>query len=202
MECTVVSIFPGAIKETKPGMIPDVFEIPESDGKNPQVLHVTEVNSALYIGDGKTFRLTHTANEIARAIVEDFCNGFLQADDENKPGLFWLHGKHEKENIAKQFPKEMTVAVRKQKSWLMRLVLSADDDFQKHGQRRGISDLQRRAAYILGLTNRPWYVAPEPTTYVKCPACATMVDESAAICQNCHFTVNIEKAKQLGLVKA
>lgn len=197
---TIVSVFPQEIKETKPGLIPDTFIIPKSDGKNPQVLHVKDVNSALYIGDGKTFRLTHSFKEIATSIVEDFCNGFIEADADRRPGIFWIPGKHSKENVVKQFPKQIADAIKRQNLWLQRLVISADDDYQKHGQVRGISDLQRMAAFILGLTNKPWYVAPEPITYVKCDACSTMVDSSAAICHNCKHPVNIDKALSLGLI--
>lgn len=200
MDATIVSVFPGPIKETKPGLIPDTFEIEESNGKEPQVLHVTEVNSALYIGDGKTFRLTHTVKEIAESIVNDFCNGFIEADEQHKPGLFWILGKHSKDAVKVQFKKELDEAIRKQRAWLQRLVTSADDDFQKHGQHRGISDLQRKAAMLLGLTNKPWYISPEPTTFVKCPACSTMVEEAAAICHNCKYPINVEKATQLGLM--
>ena len=202
MDATIISLFPGPIKETKPGLIPDTFEIPESDGKTPEILHVTEVNSALYIGDGKTFMLTHTVKEIADSIVNDFCNGFIEADDEHKPAIFWVLGKHSKETVPIQFKKEIAEAVRKQRAWLQKLVTSADDDFQKHGQHRGISDLQRKAAMILGLTNKPWYISPEPTVYTKCPACSTMVDEASAICHNCKYTINAEKAMQLGLIPA
>jgi rRNA maturation endonuclease Nob1 len=35
--------------------------------------------------------------------------------------------------------------------------------------------------------------------FVRCPACNTLVDTRAALCANCGYTVNKERAKELGL---
>jgi uncharacterized protein YqjF (DUF2071 family) len=47
--CTVVSIVPFKINEQKPGLIPGIFTIEASDGKNPQVLVVQDARHNVYI---------------------------------------------------------------------------------------------------------------------------------------------------------
>jgi uncharacterized OB-fold protein len=62
-----------------------------------------------------------------------------------------------------------------------------------------ISDLQRLAATNLGLTNKAWYMSAEPETFIKCPACGSSVSDNAALCPNCKYVTNEEKAKLLGI---
>jgi hypothetical protein len=199
MDITIVSIFPQDISETKPGLVPDTYKIEKSDGKNPSILHINDVKSNLYIGDGRTFPITHTAEELANAIVNDFWTSMLQADESARPGLFWVPGKHSKADILTKFATELAEAKKRQNAWFMRLVRLADDDWEKTKQHRMISDLQRTAAHSLGLINKVWYHSPEPETYIKCPACATMVADSAAVCSNCNYVVNKARAIELGI---
>src|SRR4030067_2818989 len=121
MDITVVSLFPQDLVEIKPGLIPDTYRIPKSDGKTPSVLHVGDVKSNLYMRDGKTFPITHPAEELANAIVNDFCTSHLQYSEDAKPGLFWVMGKHSKADILAKFGTELSEARKKQNAWFMRL---------------------------------------------------------------------------------
>lgn len=199
MIITIVSLLPYQLQEIKPGLIPGVFTIPAAKNGIPGVLHIDDAKSNLYIRDGKTFPITHPAEEVANAIVNDYCTSQLQGSEEAKPALFWVFGKHSGADILKEFTKEVEEARKKQNVWFMRLVTLADDDWAKTGQHRMISDLQRHAAKSLGLVNKPWYQSPEPQEFVKCPACNSLVESGAAICYNCKHVVNKEKAAALGI---
>lgn len=199
MDITIVSLMPYAIQENKPGLIPDTFYIPPSNGKVPAVLHITDARSNLYVRDGRTYPITHPAEEVANAIVNDYCIAQLQASDDARPAIFWVNGKLTGAEVLTKFPAEVAEAKTKQNRWFMKLVTLADDDWQRTKQFRMISDVQRHAAKSLGLINKPWYLSPEPQEFVKCPACNTLVEKNAAICANCKYVINRERAIELGI---
>lgn len=199
MDVTVVSLIPWHLRELKPGLIPEEYYIPPAKDGQPSVLHIKDAKSNLYVRDGKTYPITHPAEEVANALINDYCVAQLQYAEDAKPAIFWVLGKYSKDEIVTKFKKELDEAKRKQNAWFMRLIRLADDDWEKFHQHRMITDLQRHAAKSLGLLNKPWMQGIEPLEYVKCPACSTLVDVTAAICQNCHYVVNKEKAKELGI---
>lgn len=199
MEATVVSFMPWAINETKPGLIPEVYYIPPCEGDKPAVIHIHDARSNLYVRDGKTYPLTHPAEEVANAIVMDYCRALLESDDNAKPALFWVPGKLTPDEVLGKFAKEIIEAKKKQNNWFLKLIRLADDDWAKTGQHRMITDLQRYAAKSLGWLTRPWMQSSEPTEFIKCPACATLVNNTAAVCSNCGYVTNPTKAKELGI---
>lgn len=200
MEVTVVSLLPWSLNELKPGLIPDTYYIPPSIDGKPSVVVIKDAKSNLYVRDGKTYPITHPAEEVADAIVNDYCKSMLEFADDSKPAIFWLHGRHTADEVIVKFKAELSVARTKQNHWFAKLVRLADDDWAKFGQHRMITDLQRHAAKSLGLLNKPWMQGIEPLEFVKCPACSTLVDVTAALCQNCGFITNKDKAKELGIV--
>lgn len=199
MDITIASLLPWALNELKPGLIPESYYIPPSLHGIPAVLHIKDARSNLYVRDGKTYPITHSAEEVANALVNDYCNSQLQATDDAKPALFWVPGKYSGEEIMSKFKVELDAAKTKQNMWFMRLIRLADDDWAKTGQHRMITDVQRFAAKSLGQLNKPWMQNMEHQEYIKCPACATMVDVKAAVCANCGFITNKEYAKTLGI---
>ena len=200
MDITVVSLLPWAIQELKPGLIPESYRVPQAEGGKPGVLHVKEARSNLYVRDGKTYPIHHSAEEVANAIVNDYCNAQLQADTEIRPALFWVLGKHSADEVLIKFRSELDKAKKSQNLWFMKLIRLADDDWERTKQHRMITDIQRHAARNLGLLTKPWMQNIEPIQFIKCPACSTLVEDTAAICPNCKYVVNKEKAKELGLV--
>ena len=198
-DVTVVSLLPYAIQEIKPGLVPDIYRIEPSDGKIPSVLHVSNARSFVYIGDGKTFPASHPAEQIAEAIVNDYWSAQLQSSLGARPALFWLPGKLSPSEIVAKYGRDIDEAKKRQNLWFMNLVKLADDDWAKTHQHRAISDIQRYAAKSLGMINKPWYHAPEPEEFARCPACMTLVPADAALCQNCKYVINRVKAKELGI---
>jgi len=199
VDTTVVSLLPWAQNEIKPGLIPEIYRIPESIDGKPAVLHIKDAKSHLYVRDGKTYPITHPAEEVANAVVEDFCRSLLQADDNARPAVFWLPGDLSVEEVLTKHKAELDSAKRKQNAWFMKLIRLADDDWEKTKQHRMITDIQRYAAKSMGLLTKPWMQSVEPQEFIRCPACATLVDMTAAICQNCGFVTNKTKAKELGI---
>ena len=199
MDITIVSFLPWALNELKPGLIPEQYYIPPAIDGKPGILHINDARSNLYVRDGKTYPITHPAEEVANSLVNDYCSAMLQAEDDKKPAIFWVHGKYSADDILNKFKIEIEQARKKQSAWFIKLVRLADDDWAKFGQHRMITDIQRYAAHNLGLVNKPWMQDLEPQQYTKCPACSTMVDITAAVCKNCGFVTNKLKAKELGI---
>lgn len=199
MDLTIVSFLPWALNEIKPGLIPENYYIPPAKDGIPGVLHIKDARSNLYVRDGKTYPITHPAEEVANALVNDYCNAQLQGGEDAKPAIFWVNGKWSGGEVLTKFAVEVAEAKKKQNVWFMRLVRLADDDWARFGQHRMITELQRHAAKSLGQLNKPWMQNQEPVEYTKCPACATLTDVNAAICQNCGYITNKEKATKLGI---
>lgn len=199
MEATVVSFLPWALNELKPGLIPEQYYIPPCEGDKPAILHVNDAKSNLYVRDGKTYPITHLADEVANAIVSDYYRAQLQADDNARPALFWVYGKLTADEVMGKYNKEVALAKQRQNAWFVKLIQLADDDWARYGQHRMITDLQRHAARSLGWLTRPWMQNQEPSEFVKCPACATLVNTTAAVCANCGYVTNPVKAKELGI---
>lgn len=199
MDITIVSYLPWPLNETKPGLIPEIYHIPAAKDGIPGVLHIKDARSNLYVRDGKTYPITHPAEEVANALVNDYSGSLLQSGPDAKPALFWVFGKFAGSEIQTKFPTEVGEAKAKQNAWFMRLIRLADDDWTRFGQHRMITDLQRYAAKTMGLLSKPWMQNIEPVEYIKCPACSVLVDTNAAVCSNCGYVTNQEKAKTLGI---
>lgn len=201
MDITVVSLLPYAIEELKPGLIPESYRIPEAKNGKPGVLHIKDAKENLYVRDGKTFPITHSAEEVANSVVNDYCLAMIEAGSDAKPALFWVLGKWSPEEIITKFKTELDLARQIQNRWFMKLIRLADDDWEHTKQHRMITDLQRHAARSLGLLTKPWMQNIEPEEFVRCPACSTLVNTQAAICPNCKHITNPVKAKELGISK-
>lgn len=196
---TVVNFLPYATEERKPGLIPERYYIPAAEDGKPGILHVQDAHSNLYVLEGKTYRIPHIAQEVAEALCNDYNRAQLEGSEDAHPALFCVEGKHSADDILNKFKPLVEEALKKQRLWFTKLVRRADDDWARWQQHRMITDIQRYAARQLGLVNKAWYHTPEPIEFVKCPACATLVEKDAAICKNCHHVVDKEKAKELGI---
>ena len=199
MEATVVNFLPYALHEVKPGLIPDTYHIPMAKNGVPGVLHIKDARSNVYMRDGKTFPALHPADQVAKALVEDYNTSQLEASHDAHPALFWVIGTFSGTEVLEKFGTEITEARKKQNIWFTRLIRRADDDWNKWKQHRMITDIQRHAASSLQLVNKEWFHTPEPEEFVKCPACSQLVEITAAICRNCGYITNEARAKELGL---
>lgn len=195
MECTVVSIYPLPINEQKPGMSPERFSIPASEGKKPQLLYVNDgIDNRYVAGPFGTIHVPVSADVISKSLVDDFAISIELADEGAKPGLFWFPRRATIEEVLKSA--EMATAKVRQITWFMRLVKQGDDTWAKFRQHKFISDLNRVAAKELGV-NKEWTMDVKDVKTENCPACTTVVSSEAVICPVCKAVLNAEKYKAL-----
>jgi hypothetical protein len=196
--CTVVSLLPYAIRETKPHMIPFTFDIPAADPKiGFSILHVEE---GLHFvpnpfEETHNFRVTTSPNEMARSIVEDYCGAHIGLDEDAGPGMFYVEGRLSVEDVLRHCGTELKRATERQNRWFSNLINIADADWHKNKNILAVSDLQRHAARSLNV-KREW-VDPIPTEFNTCPYCKAVVDPTSIKCQNCKEIINPEAYKAL-----
>lgn len=200
-KCTIVSFYPRPIVETKPGLNPNTFIIPESVEEG-EFVSVTvgeiPITDRIYLDkDRGNLVVPVPVTEVARSIVEDFCSAQPWIGPEAGPGIFWVEGEYTKEEIIEKFEEQLWEAQEKQKAWALELIKAADDDWSKYKRHRTITDLQRFFAKQMDLT-REWIVEHKDTTDVtKCPYCSTIVSASAAVCPTCRNVINAAKFEEL-----
>ena len=198
--CTVVSIVPYPIRETKPGLIPNLYEIEASNGIDPHVLHVAHAQHYVYIDDTRPQLLVRDSpDEVAKSIVYDYKSSQLAREDGIEPGIFWVIGKHSVEEIKKNFSKELADARISQQRWLLALCKIADDDWQRYQKHTVISDTQRTAARILKLRayEHPWMAIEQSVEADRCPNCSIPLGKGQAVCHNCRAVIDATKAKSI-----
>src|SRR5579872_591570 len=87
--CTIVSLVPYDIYESKPGMSPTEFKVPAcKDKTKPSVLVVAEGSYGIYIdGDRGRLKARIPSTEVSRSVVEDYVNSQLAVDNTARPAL-------------------------------------------------------------------------------------------------------------------
>ena len=204
MKITIVSFVPWEMKELKPGVIPTDFLIPAGDPKNemPSVLVIEDAITNIYMGAERgTFPSPVPVEQLANSIVNDSVSAHIDIDTDAKPALFWVPGEFTAKQIKDQFPDKCRQALDSQKRWGMKLIKSADDSWARFRQHRMVTDPQRVFANLFGFT-KEWAIAPEPVTFVKCPACTTLIESTAVVCKNCRAILKADEAKKLGITFA
>jgi hypothetical protein len=78
-----------------------------------------------------------------------------------------------------------------------RLVAAADLEWERTRNPMFITDLERRAARLLGM-EKQWLYDPKPSA--ECPVCAEKIKHGVAVCRSCGAILDREKAAQYGLV--
>lgn len=212
MKCTLVSLCPFPIRESKPGLNPGIFVLPSADTlkHEPQVAVITDSEMGVYQLEGRVFKATEPSDKLAAAICWDHNRSQLEYDEgdvsedrlPSEPAFFWVEGELTAKEVKDKFPEKIQLALKKQAEWFRRLVAVADDEWQKSHQRKFITDRMRLAAKCLGL-KREWIsvvpVGTEALNVANCPSCDTPVNANAAVCKHCGAIVN--KAKHAQLVK-
>lgn len=197
MKSTVISIYPFALTEEKPGLLPAVYNIPAGTYEKPSILYV---NDARYFIPRALDQPPIVAFEggdiVARAIVEDFTKAQLEFTTEAHPGLMWAPGEIKEDQVKYKFAEELKILKLKQDRWFMKLVEKADDDWNKFHHYRSITDVQRRACEFLKL-KREWTSVEDATKFIDCPACMTRIRDSVVVCPHCKVIVNEQMAAKL-----
>jgi hypothetical protein len=200
LNCTVVSIVPFEINENKPGLIPPRFHLDASKDGIPETLNVTTCYHHVYLDDTRgSLRVPNPADLVANSIVLDFVTSQLAIDEDCQPGLFWVPGRVENEqllSVYKTLLKEMNF---KQNNWFHAICRMADNDWNRYHQHNVISDFQRKAAHLLNWRpeDHPWMNNRSMENASSCPACGTLNQANNVICSGCRFVLNPERFKEM-----
>lgn len=210
MPATVVSLYPQALNEPKPGLIPANYHIDASNGKDPEILVVgwdAENNRELEVTRGihvpleedpkkADFRVVVPAREVAGSIVKDFINASILINEDAYPALFWLEGNKNVGDIILSHGEDLEKARIHQNLWFEVLLNDADDIWQRFRQHRSISDLHRMAAKHLGV-EREWLKKVSSATNIPCKFCTVLVSSSAVVCPNCKNVLNSKRFEEM-----
>lgn len=203
--CTVISLVPFPIEETKPGMVPSKFVIPACPEDKFATLLVKKCTHGVYLDSDRPVLVVPTVpEEVAQSICFDYMKGQMALTlGDAEPGLFWIWGDHhmpleewdEKRAAAiiAEHAAEFRAARTKQHNWFKALVALADDAWSKFHQRGMISVPQRIAAARLKL-EREWLLEAEVTASMsECPVCFDKVHPRAILCRTCNAILKPEE---------
>lgn len=201
-KCTIVSIMPKPLDETKPTISPGRFMLKAGSYENPSILvigssswwrEISEEEPLLEIPDGSVV--------VASAVVTDFCNGLLCCNmSDSMPGLFYLPGSLTVKLIKEHHQSDLDRANIKQKNWFRELVKEADKLWARtNGNPISITEDMRIAAKELNLLSKDWMREHQMMDNVRCKACGTLRNPEFPMCPNCRAIDNPELATKLGI---
>lgn len=202
-KCTIISIVPFAIDESKPGLYPGHFRIAAAKPDDFEMLVVGRSVHHVYLdNDRGSITVPTPSDEVARSICQDYSAAQLAyVRGEAEPGLFFLEGEYKDKKAVLAVAKDrITEARRQQKNWFMRLIAIADDEWSKYHSHKMISELQRFAARSLGL-ERDWNIEGTVNALAFCPACKVPVKADAIVCASCRTIINPEAYKKSGFTQ-
>lgn len=201
MRVSLVSTLPFLLEERKPGLIPELFVVNPApkDGISCSTIEDAHYNMLIPLGDDKSppIKIPVLGENIAKAIIDDYIGAslavnFTPSERNNAiaaPGMFWVEGVRIPAEVEQKFPEKVKKAKNNTIAWFMNLVTIADDDWKRLHQHKAISDLQRKACSYLGL-EREWNFDIFQQNDNLCPACMTVLNPKALVCNVCKVVVN------------
>lgn len=192
-QATIVNIFPQKITDVKYTVFPGIFRIPEGRKDNPGILNLGTSSTWKDVGpDQELIEIPIAATVMANSIIEDWSKGLLAYDrNERMPGLFWIPGKLDKEQVLSNHQKEIEIADFKQRNWYQAQIKMADVLWARtQGNPLSISNHARLAAQELGLKNKPWMQDFNTFEMLNCPMCGEMYNPAYPMCKNCKTIIN------------
>lgn len=199
--CTVLSIFPLSLRETKPGLHPHAFHIDACLDPQTQVtaLIVGRAKFSVYIDESRpSLIVPEPADIVAESICHDYkVSVIFYEPNIAEPGLFWVRGGYTSGEALEsaEIRPQLTEVRERQNTWFSRLVSAADDDWGRFHARKMISDLQRLAARNLNL-QRDWDIEQEIAKEhrpIPCKFCHADVHPDSIICMHCRGILNMER---------
>jgi hypothetical protein len=200
---TVVSIYPVAIDEKKPTIMPGRFIIPAGSYDKPAILVVGPSSWWRELGDDEPLlEIPQSSILIADSIVRDYAIGLIECNmNDLMPGIFFVPGEvsvKELQNVPK-YKAMLDKAKGNQERWWMALVKNADVLWARtNGNPLAISDDARIAARNLKL-DKAWEKDNITLELVPCKACGNRNNSSVVVCPNCKVVLDQVKFKELGL---
>jgi hypothetical protein len=201
-KCTIVSIFPKEINETKPTIQPGFFHIDAGSYNNPTLLTVGPSSWWREIDESQPLlEIPQSSVIVANSIVRDYCIGIPMVDMETAmPGLFWMEGAINLEQIKTEHKDKLDRALAKQKNWFVGLVRLADALWSRSGgSPLAINDDMRLAAKELNFSDKDWLRDTTALELIRCIACGSMRNPLYPVCPNCKSIIDPDMAKKLAL---
>lgn len=208
-KCTIVSVFPKEIRQNSPTIFPGQFVIPAAEKDKFSLLVVGPSSWWKEMEEGQPYLEIPTSSvNMAKSIINDFSNGLLGFDPDKAPGLFYVQGEWQKENISKYVERPtgkafidlLNAAREKQKRWFAEIVQIADVMWARtNGNPLSVDDNARMAAEMLGLKDKLWLKDTRMMEMTSCKACGHLVNPGFPVCSNCKAIVDPVRAKELGL---
>ena len=201
-KCTIVSIYPKVINETKATLQPGKFHIDAGTYEKPALLVVGTSSWWKFIDFGQPIlEIPVSSIMIANSVVVDYCNGILGCNmDDAMPGLFFVTGNLTIDQIRKEHTDKLELAKTKQRNWYKLLVEMADILWARtNGNPLSISNDARLAAQELQIKEKAWMKDFTTLELVNCPACGTLRNSNFPICQHCKVVIDTKKFEALGM---
>jgi uncharacterized CHY-type Zn-finger protein len=202
---TVISLLPVTLRETKPGLNPSNYTIVgvKDPKKDVSTLLIARATFPVYIDENRPALIVpEPSDRVAEALCRDYKVSVSHFEPQvAEPGLFWVKDEvKEYELIKGTAPKEVMEELEHyrhlQLEWFRRLVTAADDDWSQYKMRKMISDIQRKAAEILGL-EREWNLHGEIREALSvCKFCFNQVNPDAIVCGSCQGILNMDRYKK------
>lgn len=186
-KCTIVSIYPKEIKDSKDTIQPSHYSIPAGSLEKPAIV---VVGAAGYVRDDDAEKplveIPVGSVSVAESVIRDYCIGLLGvAIGVAQPGLFWVPGEKSLLDILKNHKIDLNTANERQNNWYKILVRLADSLWARSNQNPlVIWDEMRMAAKHLGL-DKPWLKDYQAFEMIQCFACGALKNPVYPVCPSC-----------------
>lgn len=188
-KCTVVSIYPKDISETKCTIEPGIFQLKAGTYENPSLLVVGASSWWKDIdAEQPMVEIPNGSIQIAESIIKDYSNGLLGCNmSDAMPGLFFVLGSVSVVEIKSKYKIKLDEVKIKQDNWYKILVKLADSLWARAGGNPlAISDDMRLAARSLNLNDKPWLKDYNIMEMIKCKACGSLKNPMFPVCPTCR----------------
>jgi hypothetical protein len=186
---TIVSIYPHALDEYKPGIYPGRFKIPMCmDEENPIIFEVKPSIHLVQLPDKPVIQMETPSFRIAEAIVRDFYSAVPEVNlaSNSKPGIVCLQGQVSLGEFLTKYKTLHTDMKNQQNRWFLDLIKRTDNDWNRYQSHKVVMPMAIFAAKKLGFTaeNKQWLQdAQSILEQPLCPICADVIKTAAVICQ-------------------
>jgi len=187
-KCTIISIFPLDIDETKPTIEPGKFHIDAGSFEKPSILVIGSSSWWREIdADQPMLEIPTSSIQVADSIIKDYANGLLGCNMADcMPGLFYVMGAITVKELKDKYTEKLIEVNARQNNWYKILVRLADSLWSRtNGNPLTISNEMRIAANALGMKDKPWLKDFVTATLTNCHACGTLKNPLYPVCPSC-----------------
>lgn len=201
-KATILSIYPEALRESKPGLHPGIYQLPACpDVRRPILIPIKPASHFIYIGDKRTYEVVNKAYDLARSIVYDIITSSLTATENAHPGFLALPGEVQYTELFTTYKDQVKAIQDIQANWFRSLVELADDYWNKYHTYNSISEIQRKAAQFLNLKDREWMSVTNSEVSNNCPVCQSLISPNAVVCKVCKAILDDKRYKEFSFAK-